>query len=239
VSNLPFPPRRPAALATALCVALALGACSLDTPVTPVSTLTPAAMALVSGDAQVGAAGNALPRLVIVRVTDPSGAPVSGIVVSFSPAASSGAVNATEVLTDTTGSAGVAWSLGTALGVDSLAVTLAGLPTVTVTATVTAGSPATIAVVSGGAQTAQAGTTLGTPLVVSVTDRFGNAVSGAAVRWDNDSGGIFTSASAVTDASGRAQAVYRLGASPGPEHLTVTVSTEAGAMLTTITETGT
>jgi protocatechuate 3,4-dioxygenase beta subunit len=228
----------PAAVA-ALGVVLTLGACSLDTSVTPPPTLTPAAMELVGGGAQVGAAGNTLARPITVRVTDPSGLPVTYAVVSFTPAASSGSVSATVVVTDTTGSAGVAWTLGTGVGTDSLAVTVPGLPTVTVTATATAGSPDTITVVSGAAQTAPAGTTLGTPLVVRVADHYGNAVSNANVSWVNDANGTFTSANAVTDANGRAQAVFTLGANPGLQHVTVTVSTAGGAMLTTITETGT
>jgi hypothetical protein len=234
-----FTMRRRATLMAALSVLFALDACSLDSTVTPVSTLTPAAMVLVSGGAQIGAAGNTLPLPVIVRVTDQGGVPVSGAAVSFSPAASSGTVSAAAIFTDTTGSAGVLWTLGAALGADSLGVSVNGLPTVTVTATVTPGLPDSIAVVSGGAQTAPAGTTLGTPLVVRVTDQFGNAVPNASVLWSNDANGAFASADAVTDANGRAQAVYTLGANAGLQHVTVMVSTAAGAILAAISETGT
>jgi protocatechuate 3,4-dioxygenase beta subunit len=218
----------------------ALGAC-LDSSVTPVSTITPAAMVLVSGGAQMGAAGNTLPLPVTVRLTDQSGLPVSLAAVSFSPAASSGTVSASSIFTDTTGSAGVLWTLGTAIGVDSLNVSVPGLPTVTVTAQVTTGAPATIAVVSGDAQTAPAGTTLSTPLVVRVTDQFGYAVPNARVSWSSDANGgyAFASASSVTDADGKAQAVYTLGATAGLQHVTVMVSTATGAMLATISATGT
>jgi protocatechuate 3,4-dioxygenase beta subunit len=222
-----------------LSVMLALDACTLDSTVTPVSTVTPAAMVLVSGDAQVGAAGNTLPLPVIIRVTDASGVPVSGVAVAFAPAASSGTVSAATVLTDTTGSAGVLWTLGTSLGADSLSATVAGVPTVTVTATATPGFPASIAIVSGGAQTAPAGATLATPLVVKVTDQFGHAVANADVSWSNDANGAFASASVVTDADGIAWAVYTLGANAGLQHVTVMVSTTVGAMLATISETGT
>jgi protocatechuate 3,4-dioxygenase beta subunit len=234
-----FTPRRRAALVAALGVMLALDACSLGSPVTPVSTVTAAAMVLVSGGAQMGAAGNTLPFPVIIRVTDQSGVPVSYAGVSFSPAAASGTVSAPTLFTDSTGSAGVVWTLGTAIGADSLTVSVAGVPTVTVTATVTPGFPDSVAIVSGDAQTAPAGTTLNTPLVVKVTDQFGNAVPNASVSWSNDASGAFASADAVTDANGRAQSVYTLGADAGLQHITVMVSTGAGAMLATIGETGT
>jgi hypothetical protein len=167
--------------------------------------------------------------------------PVTNAPVSFTPAASSGTVSATTLYTDTTGSAGVVWTLGMAMGADSLAVTVAGLPTVTVTAQVTTGFPSTIAVVSGDAQTAPAGTTLSTPLVVRVTDQYGNAVPNARVSWSSDANGgyAFASASSITDADGKAQAVYTLGATAGLQHVTVMVSTAIGAMVATITATGT
>jgi hypothetical protein len=61
------------------------------------------------------------------------------------------------------------------------------------------------------------------------------------VSWSSDANGgyAFVSASSVTDADGKAQAVYTLGATAGLQHVTVVVSTTAGAMLATISETGT
>jgi adhesin/invasin len=233
--------RRRVASMAALGVLVALAAC-LDSSVTPtVPGLTPASMMLVTGDTQLGAAGNTLPIPVTVRVVDQSGLPVAYTTVTFTPVASSGTVSATTLYTDTTGSAGVSWTLGAALGSDSLSVSVPGLPAITVTATVTSGAPDSIAVVGGGAQAAPAGTTLGAPLVVRVTDHFGNAVPNATVRWSSDANGgyAFASASSVTDADGRAQAVYTLGAVAGLQHVTVLVSTAAGAMLATISETGT
>jgi hypothetical protein len=227
------------ALVAALGVLVVLDACSLDSSVTPAANLTPAAMVLVSGDAQIGAAGNTLPIPVTIRVTDPSGFPVSYATVTFSPTAASGTVSAPTLYTDTTGAAGVLWTLGTALGTDSLTISVPGLPTVTVVASVTAGSPDSLIVVSGDSQTALAGTTLGAPLVVKVTDQFGHAVPNARVSWSSDTNGAFTSADAATDANGTAQAVYTLGTNPGLQHVVVTVSTAAGAMMATISETGT
>lgn len=229
---------RRAARAAASCVIVALGACSVGSSVEPGPSLTPAAIA-VSGGAQTGAAGNTLPIPVIVRVTDPSGMPVSFATVSFAPVASSGAVNVPTLLTDTTGSAGVLWTLGTAPGVDSLTVTVTGLPAITVTATVTPGAPDTITIVSGDAQSAPAGTALSTPLAIRIADKFGNAVANANVSWSSDANGAFSSAGAVTDAGGRAQAIYTLGATAGLQHVTVVVSTAAGAILTVFSETGT
>jgi hypothetical protein len=230
-------PRRRAALGAAL-GALMLNACNLASPVTPATTLAAAAMVVASGGAQVGAAGNTLARPVVIRVTDRDGAPVIGAAVAFAPATSAGSVNAATILTDTSGSAGVLWTLGTGIGVDSLDVSVAGVPALTVTATVTPGFPDSVTVVSGAAQTAPAGSTLGIPLVVKVADQFGNVVPNASVSWSSDADGQFPSAGAVTDADGRVQAVYTLGAGAGVQHVTVVVSTEAGAVAATISETG-
>jgi protocatechuate 3,4-dioxygenase beta subunit len=226
---------------TALGVLSVLAACLKSDLTTPVAGATPAAMVLVSGDAQLGAAGNTLPIPVSVRVTDQSGVPISLAVVSFSPAASSGTVSAASTYTDTTGTAGVMWTLGAALGADSLSVSVTGLPVITVTATVTTGAPDSIAVLSGAAQTAPAGTILSTPIAVRVTDHLGHPVPNAHVGWSSDANGgyAFASASAVTDADGKAQAVYTLGATAGLQHVTVSVSTAAGAVIATISETGT
>lgn len=232
--------RRVAALA-ALSVLVALTAC-LDSTTTTTPTLTPASVVLVSGDAQVGAGGNTLPIPVTVRVLDATGVPVSYATVTFAPTSTlSGTASATTVYSDTTGSAGVQWTLGPTIRTDSLIVTVTGLTTtITVTAQVTTGAPSAIAIVSGDAQTAPAGTTLSTPLVVRVTDQLGDAVPNARVSWSSDASGgyAFTSASAVTDADGKAQAVYTLGANPGLQHVTLMVSTGAGAMLVTFTATG-
>jgi adhesin/invasin len=116
---------------------------------------------------------------------------------------------------------------------------MTGLSTITVTATVTPGAPDSIVVVSGDGQTAAAGTTLSAALVARVADKFGNPVPNANVTWSNDANGTFASAGTVTDASGRVQATYTLGANPGVQHVTVVVSTPAGASLATLTETGT
>jgi protocatechuate 3,4-dioxygenase beta subunit len=118
-------------------------------------------------------------------------------------------------------------------------VSTAGLSAVTVTATATAGAPSTITIVSGDAQSAPAGSTLSVPLAVKVVDQFGNAVANANVSWSSDANGTFSSAGAVTDATGSVQATYTLGAAAGLQHVTVTVSTAAGAILKTFSETGT
>ncbi|HEY2025864.1 MAG TPA: hypothetical protein VGG78_02585, partial [Gemmatimonadaceae bacterium] len=180
---------RRAALAAGTSALLALAACNLGSTTDTGPSLTPASMTVVGGAAQTGAAGNTLPSLIIVRVADAAGASVSGVTVSFTPVTGSGTVNAGAVITDTTGSAGVLWTLGTVPGPQSLTVSTAGLSAVTVTATATAGAPSTITIVSGDAQSAPAGSTLSVPLAVKVVDQFGNAVANANVSWSSDANG--------------------------------------------------
>ncbi len=78
--------------------------------------------------------------------------------------------------------------------------------------------PATIAIVSGNAQSAPAGATLGQALVVRVTDALSRPVEGQAVAFTiGAGGGQVTPASAQTGADGQASASWTLGAAAGQQ----------------------
>lgn len=105
-------------------------------------------IAAVSGGAQSGAGGLALPLPVVVKVTATDALPMAGVAVTFG-AANGGAVGATTVTTDASGLAQTTWTLGPALGAQTLTATVAGLSgsPVTFGATSTSG-PATQLVVT-------------------------------------------------------------------------------------------
>jgi hypothetical protein len=84
---------------------------------------------------------------------------------------------------------------------------------------------ANIGVVSGDGQTAPAGATLPSPLVVVVTDDQGNPVQGATVQWDADGAGTVSASAVKTGADGRASVQRVLGSTPGTQNTTASIGT--------------
>ncbi len=79
---------------------------------------------------------------------------------------------------------------------------------------VVAGAAATLSVQSGGSQTGTFGAMLGAPVVLKVTDSYGNPVSGTTVTFAvTGGGGAVGTPSATTDASGLASTTWTLGSS--------------------------
>jgi hypothetical protein len=86
------------------------------------------------------------------------------------------------------------------------------------------GQPAQIAVLRGDDQT---GTILASPpepLVVKVTDRFGNALSGIQVTWTPAGGGSVSPATSLTGSDGSAATDRTLGGDPGAYQTTATAA---------------
>src|SRR5207302_2053643 len=145
------------------------------------------------------------PPSVIVK--DANGNPVTGVAVTFTPAAGSGTVTPTTPVS--TGSGGIAavtsWTLRPTVGPNTRTAASgshSGSP-VTFTATGTAGAAATIAANSPTSQSATAGTAVSTPPSVIVKDANGNPVAQVAVTFAVAPGnGTITGASQTTNASG-------------------------------------
>jgi len=220
----------------ASCLALlSITACSSDsTSPTPVLTT----ISIASGGAQNAVVGSALASPIVAKVTDQSGNPISGIIVTFTPSASAGSVSAAQVTTDATGTASVTWTLGTTAGTDSMSVTAGALTPATVVASAAPGAPAAMTIVAGNNQSAPIDSTLSTTLQVKVTDQYGNVIPNAVVSWSDDSGGMFSTTSTLTDANGIATVQYTLGSTPGIEDVTASVSVSGSPMTASFTETG-
>ncbi len=90
---------------------LAVAACS-DSPTKGGSNGTPAAIAISSGDNQVGMPGTPLAAPIAVRVTNAQGNPVAGKPVDFTVTRGAGTVASATVTTDNNGVARTAWTLG-------------------------------------------------------------------------------------------------------------------------------
>jgi protocatechuate 3,4-dioxygenase beta subunit len=87
------------------------------------------------------------------------------------------------------------------------------------------GEPSALEIFDGDRQNGTVGEALGESLVVLVTDRFGDPVSDAVVRWNAEGGGTVDPGESTTDAEGRAGTRRILGTAPATY---VTIATVEG-----------
>lgn len=189
---------------------------------------SPAAVAAASGGDQSATVGTAFGQPLVVVVNDAHGNPVSGVTITWTAPATG--ASASLPASATTNASGRASATATANGTPgSYAVTAsaAGASSASFALTNTAGGPASIAVVSGSGQSTAVLTPFPQPLVVEVRDGRGNPVSGATVSYAAPASGASAalSATATTDASGRASAIATAnGIAGGPYAVTARVT---------------
>lgn len=147
--------------------------------------VAPAALSIVSGNGQQGAAGTALTSPLVVKVTDHTGAGVSGVIVAFAVSPSSAAtlsLPSAITLNDGTASTGVTLG-GAAAGTVTITASVNGIPNVSFSITVT--SPNAPAIANGGVESAGLSTPAVTTLAVnSIATIFGSqfAPAGTALQ---------------------------------------------------------
>lgn len=191
----------------------------------------PAQVQIVSGDDQEAVAGTELPEPIVVRVLDADGDPIRGQLVNFRVTSGGGSVFSGSALTNASGEARERWTLGTSTATAQRLEARAvegetGAATVSGTFEATALPDAAHRVESAGTAPVEgtAGLALGFPLIVAVVDQHGNPVPGVTVSWAATGGGAVAAASATTDATGRASAVWTLGPQAGTQAATATVA---------------
>ncbi|MGH7595038.1 MAG: Ig-like domain-containing protein [bacterium] len=197
----------------------------------------------ISGNAQKGPVGQALPEPLVVRVTDRDGRPVFGTPVRFDVTFGGGAVNesaALNVNTNEFGEARVNLRLGPNAGPNTVRVTsnnLQGSP-VDFLATAEAGRAARLVIYSGHNGVGEVGGNP-PPLCVHVTDASGNGVDGVEVMFELVRGtGTFSPGSfapiieTTTRDGGFACATLTLGQDVGYRHVRATSSGLGGSPAT-------
>jgi adhesin/invasin len=186
-----------------------------------VATSPPAAPSTLSaGQAVVGK-----PLTVALQVVDQNNTPVPGIAVSWSALPGGGSLDSATSMSDTGGVVRVDWTLDTIVKLDSLQASLAPGNGVVVTAGGVHAAPVPAVKVSGDAQTVTLGSTT-LPLVLRVTDRFGNAVGNAFIAWSVIAGdGALSQITTHTDATGSSQVTLAVGTMPGQGRVLATFGT--------------
>ena len=172
-------------VALVLGCALAVAACGGEGLILPPDG-APANIEVMSGSGQSGRVGSALPNPVVVRVTDTQGRPVADATVNFSFTDAGSSATPATATTNSDGLASSILTLGTREGELTGRAEVpvdAGVTPVEVTFTAIARSDDAngIALVSGNDQSAPVNTGLPDPLVVQVSDAFGNPIAGVTV----------------------------------------------------------
>ncbi len=184
---------------------------------------------LVSGCNQSGTVGAKLAQALLVRVNDQTNTPFAGYPVKFVIQSGEAhfANNAPElnVNTDSNGRAAAEVTLGTITGEVEIAISAGGLlnSPLLCYANVKAGAAAELVRVSGDQQVLSAGTQAA-PLVVRVTDQYGNSVAEATVQFAIENGGGHfengrSSFQNKTDARGQTSAHFFASATAGDTSL--------------------
>ena len=211
-------------------------ACSDDNLTLP-SEGAPARIEIVSGNEQIARVSSPLDSL-IVKVSDSQGRPVAGVTVDFVLVnAQGGSVSPASGVTDAGGLAGTSITLGPQVG------TLTGQAgvhqdqgstpiTADFSATAVAADANGLVLVSGDDQSAPVGTQLPQPLVVAVTDGFGNPISGVTVTWSAPGGGSVSEASTVTGDNGQTSVTRILGPTAGDQQTIATAGQLVGSPVT-------
>jgi hypothetical protein len=190
----------------------ALAGCS--DPTAPVAGV-PAELVKVEGDAQQAVVGAELDQSLTVRVTDALGDPVEGAAVRWTVEAGSGSVPDSTV-TDGTGLARAAWTLGTVAGEQSARAAI-GTVVATFTASAAAGAASRLVLLAGEGQAGEVGASLPDSLAARVEDAHGNPVPGVTVTWGVTSGGgSVAPETSATGADGAARTGWTLGSIAGP-----------------------
>jgi Big-like domain-containing protein len=198
----------------------------------------PAAIQIVQGDEQSGRVGVMLAQPVVARVSDSRARPVSGVRVAFvftgDPTGATVAPDTAE--TDGDGQAAFRIVLGSHVGGAAAEVRVAGAdgePALSAPLRFDAVSSDAnqLVAVAGDSQSAPAGGTLPSPLVVQVTDAFGNPISGVEISWAADAGSVTPSAT-VTGADGLVSAERTLGVAAGVQYTTASAPGLAGSPVT-------
>ncbi|HVE26819.1 MAG TPA: Ig-like domain-containing protein, partial [Sporichthya sp.] len=218
-------------LAPALALVAACGGADLVLP----SQGEPTDIQVVRGNGQSGRVGAALANPVVALVTDAQGRPVAGVAVAFALEDGAEATVAPDtIVTGSDGEAAFQVTMGTRVGSVSAEVMVSvanGSHTLSASVSLTAVSADAngLAAVSGDGQSAPVGTVLPEPLLVEVTDGFGNPIPGVDIAWTADAGGSVSDAHTTTGADGLTSVRRTLGPSAGVQHTLASAPGLAGS----------
>ncbi len=192
---------------------------------TETSTPTVTNLSDVSGMKQTGTVGTTLPLPIVMKAKNASGKAVSGAPITFSDGGLGGTFSPNPAITGSTGQASTTYTLPTV----AKAITVKGSDgsvSVNTSETSVAGPATSLSIVSGNNQAALPNKPLPKKLFVSVTDKYGNGISGVTITFtDNGAGGTFSTTTPVTGSNGQASTSYTTGSKAGTITISASTST--------------
>jgi hypothetical protein len=196
----------------------------------------PASIEVVGGEGQSGRVGAPLANPVVGRVRDAQGRPVADVRVAFAftDAGSAGSVVPDTATTDAEGLAAFQVVMGLRVGRIGAELRVPGAASLVASLAFTAVSADAneLRAVGGEEQSAPAGAVLPQPLVVQVTDAFGNPIGGVPISWSVEGGGGVSASATPTGADGLASVVRTLGGAAGEQRTLATSPGLAGSPVT-------
>ena len=157
-----------------------------------------------AGDSQSTTVGTPFATGLAVNTTDYEGNPVNNETITYAVTSGGATFNGSStavVHTDVNGDATApTLTAGTVPGPVTVTATTSTSVVVTFNLTQVVGPPATITINTGNNQSATSDQAFSTPLSVTVTDSFGNVISGAQVDFEVTSGSSSFAGSAITTA---------------------------------------
>ncbi len=191
----------------------------------PTHSGPPAALHIVTGNAQSGNERQLLAVPLTVQVLDAAGRGLPGVVVDWQVAGGGSLLaRAFPTATDSVGLALVLWQLGSLFGSQSVTAVCCGSMEASFTAQAVLPLTQRLTLVSGAGQLANIGHTLPQPITVRVLQANGTRDVGTVVGWGTHTpGGHFSPTFARTDSLGQASTNWTVGTVAGEETSWVSV----------------
>ncbi len=213
--------------------AAAAGSFSVTIPATATAA-DPAGVSAEAGSGQADTVRHALKNPLVVKVTDQFKNPVPNAVVSWTHSGG-GVLGAATSTTNASGLASVGFTLGAAVGSETVVASVGGA-SASFSVEALPATPTSIVARSGSGQTGRVGQPLAAAFVVTVADNAGNPVDGATIHWTATNGSI--AVTTISDGSGTASALMTLGATPGSASATASIAKGGAAVFTATVQPG-
>ena len=188
----------------------------------------PTALSIVSGENQTGLTGEVLADPFVVEVRDQYDDPMEGVTVTFAISAGGGSLRPEMDMTNANGQAASTLTLGMDASTNTVTASVEGISQMQVfraEASLPPPIPTTLSIVSGDNQNGLTGEVLANPFVVEVHDQYDDPMEGITVTFAiNAGGGSLSVTTARTNADGQAESTLTLGANPGTNTVTVSVT---------------
>jgi hypothetical protein len=186
------------------------------------------------GDGQFAAPGTVFPDSLSVRVVNDHGSPIYGVGVTFAVLQGSATLSTSSAVTsDRYGLARVRLAAGAVNGVVKVRAMAPSGDPVDFTGSITASVPALMAAVYGDSLTSEVGTTA-YPLMVRITDSWGNPVANVPVHFEalSEGASVTDEMPVYTADDGQVAALVRLGTVAGPYRFQASSSHVDGSPVT-------